>query len=161
MDCRTGAHLEPIDRLAPRRTRFNCVHNSLAQLQGAWLRHRSALQNPNQCPPDSTIQACRGIPIQPSRNPLQRETRQDRFIYSIGQRLGKVQLAGFVAAVISNGAGTHLSSFLNTPKHPEFVSLRLGVFPNGVAPRMFASVHLLDPGNRPGCAVNVRSLMFL
>jgi hypothetical protein len=62
-DCRTGAHLEPIGRLAPRRTRFNCVHNSLAQLQGAWLRHRSALQNPNQCPPDSTIQACRGIPI--------------------------------------------------------------------------------------------------
>ena len=29
-DCRTGTHLEPIGRLAPRRTRFNCVHNSLA-----------------------------------------------------------------------------------------------------------------------------------
>jgi hypothetical protein len=29
-DCRTGAHLEPIGRLTPRRTRLNCVHNSLA-----------------------------------------------------------------------------------------------------------------------------------
>ena len=30
LDRRTGAHVKPFGRLAPRRAGFNCVHNSLA-----------------------------------------------------------------------------------------------------------------------------------
>jgi hypothetical protein len=49
----------------------------------------------------------------------------------------------------------HLLINFKYAQHPEFVPIRLDVCPHAVAPRMFASVHLLDPGNRPGCAVNV------
>ena len=44
-DSRAGAHLEAFGRLASRRTRFNRVKHTLAQVQRTWFRHRSPSKN--------------------------------------------------------------------------------------------------------------------